>query len=79
MPKLTKRTVDALPAKERNYFAWDDDVKGFGVRVMPSGAKSFQVQYRKGGRTRRLAIDRHGTLTADEARRRARVWIGMQN
>jgi Arm domain-containing DNA-binding protein len=55
MPKLTKRRVDALEPKPDSYFVWDDEVKGFGVRVMPSGTKTYQVQYRKGGRTRRAS------------------------
>ena len=40
MPKITKRTVDALKPHERERVVWDDDLKGFGVRVHPSGARS---------------------------------------
>ena len=76
MPKLTKRTVESLPIEAKDYFVWDDEVAGFGVRVMPSGAKTYQAQYRKGGRTRRVSLGRHGTLTADEARKRARELLG---
>ena len=76
MPKLTKRTVEALPIEAKDYFAWDDEVAGFGIRVMPSGAKTYQAQYRKGGRTRRVSLGRHGTLTAEEARKRARELLG---
>src|SRR5712672_3641741 len=73
MPKLTKRTVDAIrPADDRDVFVWDAGdgaLKGFGVRVKPSGSASYLVQYRnKEGRTRRLVIGRVGTLTPDEAR-----------
>jgi integrase len=77
MPKLTKRRVDALEPKPDSYFVWDDEVKGFGVRVMPSGTKTYQVQYRKGGRTRRASIGRHGTVTADQARMRAKELLGL--
>ena len=76
MPKLTKRTVEALAPKTASYFVWDSEVTGFGVRVMPSGAKSYQVQYRKGGRTRRASIGRHGAVTVDQARRHARELLG---
>ena len=31
MPKLTRRRVDALPAAEKEYFVWDDQLKGFEV------------------------------------------------
>jgi len=34
MPKLTKRTVDALHAKETDFIVFDDEVMGFGVRIL---------------------------------------------
>ena len=46
MPRITKRTVDALKPKERERVVWDDDLKGFGVRVHPSGRKVFIVKTR---------------------------------
>ncbi|GLK50876.1 integrase [Maricaulis virginensis] len=41
---------------------------GFGVRVSPKGRKTYTVQYRKGGRTRRVSLGVHGAITPDEAR-----------
>jgi len=71
--KLTKRVVDALrPALSRDVFKWDagdGSLKGFGIRVKPSGIASYFVQYRnKEGRTRRLVLGRVGELTPNEAR-----------
>ena len=40
MPKLTKRSVEALQPGSKDYFVWDAETPGFGVRVMPSGAKT---------------------------------------
>src|SRR6516162_787156 len=77
MPKITKRVIDSLrPAVDgKDVFVWDagdGSVKGFGVRVKPSGAASFLVQYRnREGRTRRLVLGKVGTLTPDEARKLA--------
>jgi integrase len=79
MAKLTKRTVDALPITGKDHFVWDDDIPGFGVRVLPSGRKGYVVQYKVGGRggeTRRKALGLHGVLTAEEARAEARKWLG---
>lgn len=76
MTKINKRTVDALKAKEADYFVWDDELKNFGVRVLPSGQKTFLVQYRNGGRTRRVKLGRYGALTADEARKEAQAVLG---
>ena len=47
---------------------WDGDLPGFGVRVLPSGRRSYLVQYRTGRRSRRITLGPHGVLTADQAR-----------
>jgi integrase len=79
MTKLTKRTVDALSNTGKEYFEWDDEMPGFGLRVFPSGRKSYVVQYKVGGRggeTRRKSLGPHGILTAEEARLEAKKWLG---
>ena len=75
MPKITKRTVDAMrPETGRDVFTWDTELRGFGVRMKPSGAAAFLIQYRTlQGRTRRHVIGRVGTLTPDQARTEAKA------
>jgi len=70
MPKISKRAVDAAtPNPERRYFLWDTEIKGFGLLVLPSGVKSYVLQYRtQDGRSRRATIGKHGSITPDEAR-----------
>jgi hypothetical protein len=71
--KITKRTVDATQPADKRVFLWDTEVKGFGLQVLPSGIKSYVFQYRTpDGKTRRATIGKHGTLTADQARLKAR-------
>ncbi|OUS03884.1 integrase [Rhodobacterales bacterium 52_120_T64] len=77
MTKLTKRTVEALKIEDKDYFVWDNQIAGFGLRVMPSGAKTYQAQYRKGGRTRRVSLGRHGKITTDQARKLTQEVMGM--
>lgn len=76
MPKLTKRVVDGLKPdiKERLYL--DDELKGFGLRIAPTGRKTFVVQYRAGGRVRRVKIGRMGAVTPEQARNQARAILG---
>jgi integrase len=77
MAKITKRTVDAAEPRGRDYFLWCDELPGFGLRVFASGRRSYLVQYRAGGRSRRVTIGLHGALTAEEARREARALLGQ--
>jgi integrase len=55
---------------------WDDKVKGFGVTVYPTGLKTYVAQYRKDGRSHRVALGKHGRLTPDEARKEAKALLG---
>ncbi|RWE53345.1 site-specific integrase [Mesorhizobium sp.] len=75
--RLTKRSVDAATALDKAVILYDTELKGFGVRIAPSGAKTWQVEYRPypGGRNvpkRRMAIGSTASLTPDEARRKAK-------
>jgi integrase len=82
MTKLTKQTVDALKpskvgVKGSYFFAWDQELRGFGVQVMVTGLRSFVLQYRnRSGRSRRIVIGRYGIMTVEEARKRARALLG---
>jgi integrase len=71
MTKLTKRVVDAAEIKAAEHFIWDDDLPGFGLRVLPSGRKRYVVQYRAGRRSRRISLGPSTVLTCEQARTRA--------
>ena len=76
MPKLSKRVVDALKATEKKTgtLYWDSELKGFAVRVLPSGRKTFVVKFRaRSGRQRWLKLGTYGPLTVERARELARV------
>lgn len=71
--KLTKRTVDALAYTRKSgaQCAWDDELAGFGVRIYPTGRKSFVVNYRADGHQRFFTLGKLGELTVHEARTKA--------
>lgn len=74
--KITRRVVDALVPTDKAFVVYDCDLKGFGVRVMPSGVATYIVEYRpgEGGRgvaKKRMALGRTNEITPDEARRKA--------
>jgi integrase len=70
--------AQATPANEpqakKDVVAWDDELRGFGVRFKPTGAGAFIIQYRNAeGRSRRLTLGSVNELTAEEARKLART------
>ncbi len=82
MGKITKRFVDGLAPKGKPYSEYCSELKGFGVRVMPTGIKTWILDYRPhpGGRgtpKRRLTLGRANVITADQARELARANLEM--
>lgn len=78
---LTKRTVDAAHPADKRYYIWDSDLRGFGLRIEPSGIKTFVTKYRVNGGGRNApqriqTVGRYGTLTPDEARKKAKAILG---
>lgn len=79
MTGLTKRLIDATSSTDgKELRLWDDDPRGFGIRIKPSGVKTFFVQYRSPVtfKKSRLTIGQYGRLTLDEARSEARKILG---
>lgn len=78
--RITKRAVDGLQAKTSEFTLWDSAVTGFGVRVRPTGAKSYVVVYRagagRGAPVRRYTVAAVGKLTVERARARAKAILG---
>ncbi|WP_099864949.1 tyrosine-type recombinase/integrase [Pararhizobium haloflavum] len=76
MPKLTKRVVDSLQSTgaKTGTLHWDSELKGFAVRVLPSGRKTFVIKFRaRNGRQRWLKLGAYGPLTAERAREIAKM------
>ncbi|AVO46438.1 integrase [Phreatobacter cathodiphilus] len=75
--KLNKRTVDAIRPDGARTIWFDTDLKGFGLKVEPSGVMTWLVEYRvgmggRGAAKRRLTLGKLGALTPDEARQLAK-------
>jgi len=70
---ISNQTVKAANAAQSEYVIWDDNLKGFGLRVLPSGRKSFIVKYRIGrgrhAKQRKTSLGAPGSpFTTNEAR-----------
>ena len=77
--KLTKREIDALtcPPDRRDRLFFDDEIKGFAVRVTQIGTKTFLLQYRRGARVHRVRLGDYGELTPAQARKMAEILRGQ--
>lgn len=75
MPRLTKRKIEqAISTTEKELRLWDDNPRGFGIRIKPSGSSTFFIQYTSPitGKRTRFSIEQYGRLTLDEARSEAK-------
>ena len=68
MPKLTKRFVEATEIGATRYDIFDSQIPGFGIRIAPSGTRTYVLMYRSGGRRWRVSLGRHGIVTPGQAR-----------
>ena len=67
--RLTDTAITRLRPREREYTVWDRSVPGLGVRVRPTGGKSFVLLREIGGRSRRVSIGPVSTMAVAEARK----------
>lgn len=74
---LNKTNIEAIELPTDGYsIHWDDNLKGFGLRVTTAGVKAFIVQQRIKGKEHRITIGRYGALTAEQGRKEAKKLIG---
>lgn len=73
--KLTKTTVDKIQFTGKDAFYWDEELKGFGLKITRTG-KTYIVQARVDNKTIRKKIASVGQLTPDEARKEAKKLLG---
>ena len=79
--RITKTTVDNARPAATDWFLWDADLKGFGLKVSKGGRKSYVCQYRtpggRAGEDRRVTIGAHGSpWTVETARSEAKKILG---
>ncbi|MDA8021142.1 MAG: site-specific integrase [Thermoanaerobaculia bacterium] len=67
--RLNKTVIDeAVYEGPGGCYVWDERLTGFGVRIYPSGTKSFVVTYWAKGRQRFFTIGRYGKITLHQAK-----------
>lgn len=70
MSKLTKRFIETLiPDPQKTLLVWDSELKGFGVVLLPSGRRTYCLQYRNAHHVKkRITLGVHGLLSTEQAR-----------
>ena len=61
--------------KGKEFFWWDTELPGFGLRVFAAGSKSWFVQFRQRGKQKRFTLGRPPEMRAEEARTLARAQL----
>src|SRR5689334_4837220 len=72
---LTKAYIDRAiheGSPKSKDIRWDTQIRNFGVRIYPSGQKTFVLFYRFNGRQRLMKLGVYGIKTLDVARKDAR-------
>lgn len=74
--KLTKKSVETAESDPNKRLSlWDTEIRGFNVRIYPTGRKVYYLQYRNTyNMTKKLKIGAHGSITAEQAREQARFF-----
>ncbi len=84
MPNITIRTVNSVSPKSKAYFVRDSNLKGFALRVFPSGTIKYVAEVWHGGRSHRKTLGAHPMLKLSDARKDAlafmqRIHSGKEN
>lgn len=75
--KINKRFVDSIKPGDLDQYFWDKELRGFGIRIKPSGLKTYIIQYRNAqGQSKRLTLGTHGKLATEKARSLAKTQLG---
>jgi integrase len=71
--KFTAKIVEALALKkgETERIEWDDEIKGFGIRMRAGGSRNWVFQYKIGDKHRRMTIGAVSAVTVSKAREHA--------
>ena len=73
MAKLIKTYIDKIAPPASGYdLHWDEQDRGFGLRITKNGKRTYIAQGRVNGKEARITIGAHGVFTADQAREAAR-------
>jgi integrase len=76
--KLTKTTISGLtlPSGKKDAIFFDEDLRGFGIRIRVGGKRVWVVQYQLGGhKQRRVTIGSVEVFSPEEARKVAREYL----
>ncbi len=73
--RLTQRRIDALRSRHKVRDVRDADLKGYGVRIMPSGTKRYFIHAQHRGRRVWKIVGDAASLSEAEARARAKTML----
>lgn len=73
--RLTQSRIDALKPRKNTYEIRDEELKGFGIRVLASGKQRYFVQCQNQGERTWRQIGQPSAIDLEQARSRARTLL----
>lgn len=73
---LNKTNIERIKSPEKRIVIWDKSITGFGLRVMPSGSKTFFFQGRVNRELVRITIGKYPAKNPKQARDAAKIIEG---
>ena len=72
---ITSKLLNTLEASVNPYFLRDSNLKGFGVKVNPSGSIKFIAEVKRKGKSKRKTVGEHPILSLQDAKSEALAFI----
>jgi integrase len=77
--RLTQALVDTAPVTGRDYLVFDNQIRGLGLRITPTGNKIFVAQTRVSGVKRRITVGYASDMSLAKARQEARQTLAAMH
>lgn len=69
---LNEKKIASIKTPDKRQEFWDTSLQGFGLRVTPTGQKTYFIMCRDQGKQRRITLGRYPIISLADAREEAR-------
>lgn len=74
---LNEKKIASIKASHKRQEFWDTSLQGFGLRVSPTGLKTYFMMCRENDKQRRISLGRYPIISLADAREEARAKLRL--